>query len=115
MKITSNNENKLRYCAEIYNDDYFYKVYVTINEIKAAIVITTDGVSVDILEGESKNSVIHTNIVPQKLFPQCKELNRNQLEKIVKIVENTGCEGKLYSPKDIKFTYNKWKNEVLKQ
>lgn len=102
-----NTDNIIRYYEELHDDYYFYELYVVIDGIKSAIIVTKYGVSVDNL---IIDSTIHTNIDPSKLYPEKKELSWNELNRIVILLQRTSCEGKSYSASEMRSAYNKWKN-----
>lgn len=98
------DENTIGFYENIDDEGYFYELYVLIDDKKAAIIITDDGISIDFVDG----SCIHTNIVPNRLFPNMKSLPWKCLRKIIKILEDTGMEGKHYSAKEEEELYQKW-------
>jgi hypothetical protein len=82
-------------------------LYVIINDQKAAIIVTDDGVSVDFLVSEQ---TIHTNIVPKRIFGEREDLNWKRLRYIIHLLENTNLEGRLYSRAEMKKSFQTWKD-----
>lgn len=119
MKITPDHNNRddsydektVRYYESIDKEGYFYEMYVLVDGKKAAVIVTDEGVSVDFTSGVC----VHTNIVPNRLFPGKKMLEWSKLHKILKILESTEMEGKVFSAKQMKDRYKKWKNEKEKE
>jgi len=100
------DDKTIRYYEEIDEDGYFYELYVLLDGVKAAIIILDEGVSVDFYSGECNC----TNIVPNRLFPNCKSLVWDQLYQIVKTLAKTGIEGRAYSKDEMEASYQKWKS-----
>lgn len=100
------DEDTILYHEKVYENWYFYELYVLIDDKSAAIVITDNGVSVDFKSGECTR----TNITPKKLFPDSKSLSWKQISKILKVLKNTGIEGKLYSKDEMDALYQEWKS-----
>ena len=69
---------------------------------KAIIMITDDGVS---LEYTRSGEHVHTNLIPSKIFPNKKELNWNNIMRIVQTLEDINCEGKVFSAEEMKKFY----------
>lgn len=96
MNITPDYKNRndefdddiIRYYENIDDNGYFYELYVIADGIKSAIVVTDYGVSIEFRSGEKEGSVMNTEIVPKRLFPDKKKLSWNDLEQIIKIIEN---------------------------
>ena len=79
--------------------DYYYEMsHKTEDKV---LIITPHGVSIEYSDG----SILHTNIVPMALFPDCRKLTKAQRMKVAK----NAVEGKLYSAKQIKRLYKLWK------
>jgi len=117
MKISADFEGRddeyddetIRYYESLSSDDgYFYEVYVLIDGVTAAIIITDDGVSVDFKDsGES----IHTNIVPKFLFGEQHSLTFAKIARIITILESTGTEGRKFSVLEMNSLYEQWKDK----
>lgn len=108
---TGGPDDKLtvRYYEKVYEDGYFYELYVMIDGVKSAIIITEGGVSIEWRSGPNCDATIHTNIVPKQLFEGLERLTWPHLLKIIKIVESTGGEGLSYSREEMKELYERWK------
>ncbi len=102
------DENTVRYYEKIYDDWYFYELYVLVHKKKARIVITNRGVSIDF---KKSGKTIGTNIDPEGLFGKTKKLKWAQLHKIIKILEKTGLEGKTHSKEEMNELYEEWKRQ----
>src|SRR5262245_12010146 len=100
------DNNTVRFYEEIDDRGYFYELYVLIDSKKAAIVITDAGVSIDFIDGSS----IDTNIMPEGRYGKQKSLQWEQLRKIIRIIEATGAEGKVWSKEEMDKFYDKWKS-----
>jgi len=95
-KITADFEDRndgyddetVRYYEEISDRGYFYEVYVLIEGDKAKINITEEGVSVDFWDEEIQgaNGSMMFKLTPNKLFPDRKFLEWENIEKIIKYV-----------------------------
>ncbi len=79
-----------------------------IDDVKAAVVITNHGVSVNYLTRES----IHTNLIPEKLFQGKQKLEWRDIVKIVRTLEKTGLEGRLYSKEEMEEQYRLFKEAI---
>ncbi len=105
------DDQTIRYWEQHDEAGYFYELYVVIRsrhnkEIdrkRANIVITNEGVSLDI--DTDPRTIMHTNIVPQDLFPGKKRLEWDDMYAMVKILENTDLEGVSHNAKEL---YQKW-------
>lgn len=114
MKITPDYKGRndgydnhtVRFYESLDDDSYFYELYVLIDGKKAAIIITDDGVSVDMITGES----IHTNIVPERLYGKRKSLQWKHLSKILELVEGSEAEGRVFSKQEMEALYEQWKS-----
>lgn len=86
-----------------YDDDYSYDIRIRIRgmtkkkDIKSRILINPQGVSV---EYKNRDFFLCTNIIPMTLFPTALELNWQQLYKIVKVLDDTDFEGRMYENMD---------------
>jgi hypothetical protein len=113
MKITPDykgrddeyDDNTVRYYESINKKGYFYELYVMIDDVKAKIIITNGGVSIDFVDGRC----VHTNIIPERLFKE-NELTWPKLRKIIRIIENTEAEGMVYSQEEMREKYILWKS-----
>lgn len=102
------HKNTVRYWESIDEDGYFYELYVMIDGVKSAIIVTDDGVHIDWRAGRNCGGTVHTNIVPRRLFGERKELDWSRLARILKILESTGGEGKSYTPKEMQEEFAEW-------
>ena len=102
-----NEKDTFPYVEDIDQIGYFYGVCVIVNNKKATICITESGISVQLMTGH----VIHTNIIPGTIFPDCFSLEYWQILHIVKLLESTGMEGKIYTPEEMKAKYRKFDRE----
>ena len=105
------DNDTIRWYEENNKHGYFHELYVLIDDVKAAIVITNYGVSVNYLTRES----IHTNIIPERLFEGKKKLSWREVAKIVDILEKTGIEGKFYSKEEMESEYKLFKRRLNDQ
>lgn len=86
------------------NGDYYAEVYVLADGQKAAVVITRFGVSIDFYTGER----VHTNIVPDRLFPGRDRIGWDEIEQVLKLLVRTGGEGCRYSREEMQALYDEW-------
>src|ERR1022692_743204 len=93
------DKDTVRYYTKLYEDGYFYELYMLYNGKKVAIIVTECGVSVDF---RKSGKSIHTNIRPDKLFPGKSKLEWDDLHDIIDILEATDLEGKESSAKEMK-------------
>lgn len=88
MKIELNYDSV--YDELNYDGSYFYEIIGNLNTIPIVLLIASEMVRIDYLDGRS----IITNICPRGLFPKQKSLSIENLKKVVSILESTGFEGK---------------------
>lgn len=100
-------EGTYRWCDETNEEGYYYEIYVVINDKEAKVIVTEFGVSIEFRD----QTAIRTNIVPQRLFPEDKELDWGKLLKILDILEATNCEGKGRSKKQMDELYQQFLDE----
>jgi len=100
----------IRYYESLDDKGYFYELYVLIDGNYSAIIITEGGVSVEFREGPKSGASIHTNIIPENLFPNSKSLEWDQLCKIIKILEVSDLEGRFFSKKHMDDLFEEWKS-----
>ncbi len=107
---TGGSEDKytVRYYESIDSEGYFYELYVNVDGIKSAIIITDDGVSIDYRAGSCCGSSVHTNLVPRRLFGEKKELTWPYLKRIIRILESTDGEGRFYTKEEMRAQYQEW-------
>lgn len=85
------------------DEDYAYDIRIRLlgpkkkKDIKARILINQCGVSV---EYKNRDFFLCTNIMPITLFPAALELSWQQLHKIVKVLDDTDFEGRMYENMD---------------
>jgi hypothetical protein len=109
---TPDDRTTVRYYESIDEEGYFYELYVMIDGVKSAIIITNDGVSIDFRGGPNVGGTIHTNIVPRRLFEGEKELTWDKLEKIIRIIEVTDGEGRSYTAAEMEGQYQQYLRET---
>lgn len=112
IKTLVHNGEKFDYEYKLYkkniDDPYFYDISFSLASTPGkshGIIITAHGVSIDWHGGAST----HTNIVPKALFPGKLKLKKDDLRKIIDIVDTTR-DGKTYSAEEMENLHEEWKN-----
>ena len=111
MEITADFKNRndgldddvIRYFKNETDDSYFYELYVLIDGRKASVTVLSGGVSVDYQDAACET--IHTNINPGKIYPNHKKLTWDEIDSLIEILQNTGCEGKVYYRDEMEAMY----------
>jgi hypothetical protein len=118
MKITPDYKDRndgldndtVRYYESVDEEGYFYELYVLLNGVKGAIIVTDAGVSVEYREGELGGCVIRTDIIPEDIFGDRKDLNWNRLNYILHLVENNKTNGWVLVSEEMDDLYEYWKS-----
>lgn len=113
MRIIPDNDDLsiIPYYEEIGEFSYFYELYVRIYNMKSKIVITNSNVLINFKNGKLAGFTMLTSIIPDELFSGSR-LIWDEILQIIKILEDTYCEGELFnSHEQFEIIYKKWKGE----
>lgn len=104
------DDDVIRYWKNETEDGYIYELYVLIDSRKASITVLSGGISVDYQDAACET--VHTNIVPGKIYQDRSKLTWDELDSLIEILQNTGCEGKIYYRDEMEALYQQLLPEI---